>query len=161
MPPASGRRRGGRRDTASAADPPQPSDGHLNDAVHTPSRKRRRVGRESNSDASQLNHIQANGADQATDSPRGSQRRADAAIVRRSASKRQKSADTEETIENTPPRDLEAEQQAAFQLADEVIRHLTVAHYRVMASTDYHNDIVQKSAQAFAKVAGRDWAFYG
>jgi forkhead protein FKH len=29
-----------------------------------------------------------------------------------------------------------------------------------MASIDYHNDIVQKSAQAFAKVAGRDWTFY-
>jgi forkhead protein FKH len=45
-------------------------------------------------------------------------------------------------------------------LADEVIRHLTVAHYTIIASIQYRNDYVKQSAQAYAKVAGRDWTFY-
>jgi hypothetical protein len=47
-----------------------------------------------------------------------------------------------------------------YQLADEVIRHLREAEKPVNAMTDFHNSIVDKSAQAFAKIAGRQWTFY-
>jgi hypothetical protein len=77
---------------------------------------------------------------------------------RRSA-KRQPSADSEATVDNKSA-DPESVMAARYALADEVIRHLRVANYQVMASIDYNNDIVEKSAQAFAKIAGRHWTFY-
>jgi pSer/pThr/pTyr-binding forkhead associated (FHA) protein len=74
-------------------------------------------------------------------------------------SRRRGSAETDETIEN-PSNDAEAEELAQYTLADEVIRQLRIAQYDVGAITDYNNNIVDKSAQAFAKIAGRTWTFY-
>jgi hypothetical protein len=119
-PPASGRRKGGRRETTSSVQPQS--------TVQTPSRKRRKV----------------NGND-AENPPNPL---------------RQSTADTEETVDNGAPRDGDAPEQAAFQLAEEVIRHLTVSHYTTGVTVAYNNDIVQKSVQAYAKIAGRDWTYY-
>jgi forkhead protein FKH len=47
-----------------------------------------------------------------------------------------------------------------YSLADDIIRNLRVAQYQVMAETDFNNTIVDKSAQAFAKIAGREWTYY-
>ena len=77
--------------------------------------------------------------------------------------KRQPSADSEATVDRLvvdPEHETAAKNAASYALADEVIRHLRVANYQVMASVDYNNDIVEKSAQAFAKIAGRHWTFY-
>jgi forkhead protein FKH len=89
-----------------------------------------------------------NGSD-AANNPPGSRR----------SNKRQPSADSEATVDHKPA-DPEAQIAMRYSLADEVIRNLRVASYQVMAAVDYNNDIVEKSAQAFAKIAGRDWTFY-
>jgi hypothetical protein len=72
--------------------------------------------------------------------------------------KRRESADTEETIDNILTHDGDTE--AKYAIADEVIRHLRIASYKVVVSHEYNNSLVDKSAQAYAKIAGRDWTFY-
>lgn len=77
-----------------------------------------------------------------------------ASFMRRAAS-----AESDETIENQVD-DAEAESSNLYGIAEEVIRHLRVAQYEVGVSVDHNNDVVEKTAQAFAKIAGRTWTYY-
>ncbi|KAF2433215.1 hypothetical protein EJ08DRAFT_694862 [Tothia fuscella] len=101
------------------------------DTMNTPSRKRRRVTG-ADSDA-KLQH---------RTSPKRAARRA--------------SAESDETIEHQD----EPDETSLFAVAEEVIRHLKTATYDVGVAIDHNNNVVQQSAQAFAKIAGRNWTFY-
>ncbi|KAF2666869.1 hypothetical protein BT63DRAFT_427279 [Microthyrium microscopicum] len=126
MPPASARGRRSRKDT----DLPKPdmSMQDVQDDIHTPTRKRRKV-----------NGLDTNASIQ-------------------SSSKHRQSTDTEETVDNAAL-DPDAEEEP-HNFADEVIRHLRVASYSAAVVQQYNNSVVDSSAQAFAKIAGRDWTFY-
>ena len=71
------------------------------------------------------------------------------------------SRESDATIENPEGLNREEEEEDPLALAEECIRHLRVsAGPRVNVSVDYNNDIVDKSAQAYAKIAGRNWTYY-
>jgi hypothetical protein len=140
MPPT-GRRRARNKDAEAEADAP--------DVVNTPSRKRRRVrpgSPEPRRFAKPLMLLQVNGAD------------SDAKNVQPAPGRRARraSAESDETIENEDG----SEEKNAYAEAEDVIRRLKVASYDVGVAIDHNNEIVEQSAQAFAKIAGRTWTFY-
>ncbi|KAE9972724.1 hypothetical protein BLS_003916 [Venturia inaequalis] len=100
--------------------------------ITTPSRKRRRV----------------NGNNDSKAAPAASAR-----------AMRRASAESDETIENQLD-DPEAESAQLYDIAEEIIRHLRVATYEVGVAIDHNNQVVEQSAQAFAKIAGRTWTYY-
>ncbi|QDS73738.1 hypothetical protein FKW77_004736 [Venturia effusa] len=100
--------------------------------IPTPSRKKRRLNGNNDSKA------------------------APAASVR---AMRRASAESDETIENQVD-DPEAESAQLYDVAEEIIRHLRIAHYTVGVAIDHNNQVVEQSAQAFAKIAGRTWTYY-
>ncbi|KAF2395537.1 hypothetical protein EJ06DRAFT_269795 [Trichodelitschia bisporula] len=67
-------------------------------------------------------------------------------------------SESDATIEHALDGDTDTEQ--ADSLVDDVIRHLRCAQYDINAAVDYDNNVVQSSATAFAKIAGRSWTFY-
>jgi hypothetical protein len=93
-----------------------------------------------------LTHVQVNGADAD----------AKAASITTGRRARRASAESDETIENEDGSD----EKNAYAVAEDVIRRLRVANYEVGVAIDHNNDVVEQSAKAFAKIAGRTWTFY-
>jgi hypothetical protein len=143
MPP-SGRRRA-RKDPEHEAETSE---------ITTPSRKRRRVRLQSHAanflEADKLTTSQINGSDNS----------AKVAPAATSRAMRRVSAESDETIENQFADDTEAGGPHLYDVAEEIIRHLRVAQYEVGVSIDHNNQVVEQSAQAFAKIAGRTWTYY-
>lgn len=140
MPPSS------RRRTRKEADPIT-SDAPDPETVNTPTRKRRKVDVRNSyrrASLSLLNPSQLNGSaskpaqSKSTHARTGSE--SDATID---------NANEPTEPENTP-----------LSIAEECIRRLKVANYRVQASIEYNNDIVDTAREAYAKIAGKEWTFY-
>jgi hypothetical protein len=144
MPP-SGRRRARNKEPENEAEAAE---------ITTPSRKRRRVRSQPHAakavGSHELTPSQMNGADNSS---------AKAISAATSRAVRRASAESDETIENQFD-DTEAEGSHLYDVAEEIIRHLRVAHYEVGVSIDHNNQVVEQSAQAFAKIAGRTWTYY-
>lgn len=73
---------------------------------------------------------------------------------------RRASVESDETIDNNNENGEENGNVSDADIADEVIRHLRVASYKVNAVDEYNNTIVDPTARAFAKIAGQNWTFY-
>ncbi|TID24174.1 hypothetical protein E2P81_ATG02480 [Venturia nashicola] len=142
MPP-SGRRR---------ARPKEPQHETETAEITTPSRKKRRVCLHRYHvkplRVRELTPTQINGSNDSKAAPAASAR-----------AMRRASAESDETIENQVE-DPEAENSTLYDEAEEIIRHLRVATYEVGVAIDHNNQVVEQSAQAFAKIAGRTWTYY-
>lgn len=142
MPP-SGRRRARPKETQHEVETAE---------ITTPSRKKRRVRlhhySEKTLQANKLTPTQINGNNDSKPAPAASAR-----------AMRRASAESDETIENQLD-DPEAESAQLYDVAEEIIRHLRVATYEVGVAIDHNNQVVEQSAQAFAKIAGRTWTYY-
>ena len=77
------------------------------------------------------------------------------------ATQRARSHESDATIEHPDELNGNEDEDDPFVVAEECIRHLKVTvGPKVNVSVDYNNDIVEKSAQAYAKIAGRQWTYY-
>lgn len=118
--------------------------------ITTPSRKKRRVCLHrygvKTLQVNELTPAQINVTNESKAAPAASAR-----------AMRRASAESDETIENQVD-DPEAES-SQYDVAEEIIRHLRVAHYEVGAAIDHNNQVVEAKF-AYAKIAGRTWTYY-